>query len=239
MKHMAKLFIIISCLSLSLMSCNKSAENTNSDNNAADFNLNGDESQINSANLNEFSKVEANAESNDNILVLPISVNKNDEITDTAKVELLSVEYEENNITKFENLPLYYNTIFQYEKYFDNDGILKPDYVFIELTLGISSEKSWDEVLLTSFKLEYTYDGQYGSCEPRFVDNCIDFTNPHKGSTVMIKAGETNLFKIGYIILKKEFNNIDDIYLNARFADFNINGSDSLKIKSIDKAAQQ
>ena len=161
----------------------------------------------------EEAKKAAKAEENEDTITLPIVINESKEITDSATVKLLSAKFEENEIRNFQNISQYYTTIPHYEKYFDNDGSLNSDYVFAELNIGITSQKSWDDLYLTSFNLEYIYNGQYGSCEPKFIDNCIDFEDPHKQSTVAIKADEMNEISIGYILPKEEFESLIMEYL--------------------------
>ena len=226
--------VCFSMLSIGLTGCSFQTDSTDSSESVAEYNINGDESLINSENLDLFSEVAGKAEENEDTITLPIVINESGEITDSATVKLLSAKFEENEIRNFQNISQYYTTIPHYEKYFDNDGSLNSDYIFAELNIGITSQKSWDDLYLTSFNLEYIYNGQYGSCEPKFIDNCIDFEDPHKQSTVAIKADEMNEISIGYILPKEEFENIDEVYLHAQFATFSIDGSKSIKINSFD-----
>lgn len=235
MKFKITFFMVcLSVLSIGLTGCSFQTNSTDSSESVAEYNINGDESLINSENLDQFSEVAGKAEENEDTIILPIVINESNEITDSAIVKLLSAKFEENDIKNFQNISQYYTTIFHYEEYFDDDGSLNQDYIFAELNIGITSQKSWDDLRLTSFKLEYVYNGQYGSCEPKFIDNCIDFEDPHRRSAVAIKADEMNEINIGYILPKEEFENIDEIYLHAQFATFSIDGSESLKINSFD-----
>jgi len=235
MKFKITFFMVcLSVLSIGLTGCSFQTNSTDSSESVAEYNINGDEFLINSENLDQFSEVAGKAEENEDTIILPIVINESNEITDSAIVKLLSAKFEENDIKNFQNISQYYTTIFHYEEYFDDDGSLNQDYIFAELNIGITSQKSWDDLRLTSFKLEYVYNGQYGSCEPKFIDNCIDFEDPHRRSAVAIKADEMNEINIGYILPKEEFENIDEIYLHAQFATFSIDGSESLKINSFD-----
>ena len=239
---MKKVLCLILCLSvfqIVLTGCsnktNDTGKSADNDKTVAEYNVNGDESLINSENLELFEDVAQKANNTSDEITLPIVVNENKEITDYAKVKLLSAKYEEGEIKSFTNLSDNYTTIFHYDNYFNNDGLLNDNYVFVELTLSITSEKTWEDIRLSSFKLQYVYNGQYGSCEPKFIDNCIDFNDPHKRSAIIIKSDDINEIKIGYIISRQEFENIDDAYLHAQFSTFSIDGSGSLKIESIEK----
>ena len=138
--------VCFSMLSIGLTGCSFQTDSTDSSESVAEYNINGDESLINSENLDLFSEVAGKAEENEDTITLPIVINESKEITDSATVKLLSAKFEENEIKNFQNISQYYTTIPHYEKYFDNNGSLNSDYVFAELNIGITSQKSWDDL---------------------------------------------------------------------------------------------
>ena len=123
MKFEIALFMVcFSMLSIGLTGCSFQTDSTDSSESVAEYNINGDESLINSENLDLFSEVAGKAEENEDTITLPIVINESGEITDSATVKLLSAKFEENEIRNFQNISQYYTTIPHYEKYFDNRG---------------------------------------------------------------------------------------------------------------------
>ena len=80
MKFEITLFMVcFSMLSIGLTGCSFQTDSTDSSESVAEYNINGDESLINSENLDLFSEVAGKAEENEDTITLPIVINESKE----------------------------------------------------------------------------------------------------------------------------------------------------------------
>lgn len=196
-----------------------------------------DEAAINSQNIEEYNKVVEKHNGKSDTMSLAINVDEKGKVLEKADVKIVSAISETGKITHFDGIDQRWQKIAHYERYFDDNGALLPEYVFAEITVEISSDKSWDELLLTSFQLRYISNGEAGTKEPHIIDKCIDCNNPHKGTTISIEANNPKLVTLGYIIPKENFDSITEAYLYGRFAQFDImdNADGSLPVEFSNK----
>ena len=196
-----------------------------------------DEAAINSQNIEEYNKVVEKHNGKSDTMSLAINVDEKGKVLEKADVKIVSAISETGKITHFDGIDQRWQKIAHYERYFDDNGALLPEYVFAEITVEICSDKSWDELLLTSFQLRYISNGEAGTKEPHIIDKCIDCNNPHKGTTISIEANNPKLVTLGYIIPKEKFDSITEAYLYGRFAQFDImdNADGSLPVEFSNK----
>lgn len=227
---MKKYIYFIAVLTVILSGC--SAENNNLyQNNDLDI---YDKQAMISENNEEFLKLESQeANVNQNISV-PIELDEKYNVISSAEISDIYLCYETNTIQNMSNFRRNFKTIEHYDTFFNEDGSLKSEYVFVELSFTIFAEKKWDELLLTSFKLKYTYDNIHQSKEPKFVNECNDFENVHKLNAISVNANEKKDINIGYIISSDIFNNMDDVYLDVSFGDYDIDISKNIIIDNIE-----
>jgi len=215
---------ILTLTAILLTSCVKSDKTAHSE-------VSYDESAIAEANSIYISEIAEEARKNNDTITLPILVDENNKVTDSADVKLISSVYEIGEIKKVEGFKEHVDTIFHYNEYFDADGILNPEYAFAEISIEITAENS-QELYLTQFNLSFISENQFYSYEPKFIDKCVDFGNPHKGSTVSVKANTPETITICYIVEKSAIENIEEAYLDAFFTSFEIvDGSNSLALE--------
>lgn len=220
---MKKITILILC-SFLLSGCSTNVINT--ENSQETFN----EEKIKNEISGEISIVEEQAKKNENNIILPINVLENGEIIDTANIKFISLKYETNTIEYFKDFIGYID-----EKYIDNNGNLKDEYVLLELTLEITTQKDFSELNLADFKFQTQTETNYYFHNPQIVDKCIDFSNPHKGGIISIKANQPTTVTLGYIVYHDVLSNTNPMYLNAQFSDFgNIKGNDVLQLMFTD-----
>lgn len=220
-----KKIILLSIATMTILSgCSKTGENSS-------LKVIYDESSVAEENKSYMSKIAGIAEKNSDTITLPIKVDENNNITDVAEVKLISATYETNTINNFNGFNEYWQTIYHYDEYFNEDGTLKPEYAFAEVTVDITSDNRWEEINLTDFKLSFMSLGEYHSAEPRLIDKCVDFNNPHNHSAISLEAKQPKTIMIGYIVKKDVIENIDEAYLNACFASFDkVDGRDCLTL---------
>lgn len=181
-----------------------------------------DENEIKEQNLEGYNDVIKKHEESSNTMDLAIKVDDKGDVLESANVKIVSAIYETGKIEHFSGFDEHWQTIYHYENYFNDDGILKPEFVFAEVTIEINCNKSYDELYLTGFTLDYLSNGEALKIEPRLIDKCIDYDNPHKGMVISIEADKPKIVTLGYPIYKKNFDTITEVYLYGRFALFTI-----------------
>lgn len=213
--------MLIACFTATLMGCSVTTDisNVSSEDNAE---IIQNEDEINSQNLEEYSKVVEKNDVESDTMSLAIQVDDDGNVLDSADVKIISAICETKKVKHFDSFDEHWQTIPHYDRYFIEDGTLLPEYVFAEITVEINSAKSWDELLLTGFELKYISDGEAGTKEPKIIDKCLDYNNPHKGMAISIEANTPKLVTLGYLVYKENFESITEAYLYGRFAQFNI-----------------
>lgn len=185
------------------------------------------EEEIKSKNLEHYSEISEKHKGDSDIMTIAIECDDNGNVLESADVKVVSAVYETGKIEQFEGFDEHWQVIYNYNKYFNEDGILKPEYVFAEVELEITSNKSWDELLLTNFTLQYISNDEAGSEELDIIDQCIDYTDLHKGTAISIEANTPKIVTLGYVVHKETFDTIMEAYIYGRFSTFNImNNSD-------------
>ncbi|MDE5765447.1 MAG: hypothetical protein K2I00_10925 [Ruminococcus sp.] len=211
--------MLIACFTAVLIGCSAVSNTSDVSDNAESI---PDEDEINSLNLEEYNRIAEKNNTESDVMTLAINVDDAGNVLDSADVRIISAIYETEKVEHFDDFDEHWHTIPHYDRYFSEDGTLLPEYVFAEITVEISSTKSWDELLLTGFELKYISDGESGTREPQIIDKCLDYNNPHKGTAISIEANTPKLVTLGYPIYRESFESITEAYLYGRFAQFNI-----------------
>ena len=224
-------FLLLICLTINLCGCSLSKNNSEDkfeNNDSSSYS----EEEIESKKLEEYLDVAGKYEENSDTMSVAIEVDDDGNILECAKIKVISAIVETGTIEKFYSFDERWKTIYHCEKYFNDDGTVKADYVFAEINVEIKADKSWDELVLTDFN-RYLSNGVTGLNEPKIIDKAVDYDDIHKRMTISLEADVPKTVTLGYLISKETFDNISDVYIEGRFGTFNKmdNAIGSLPIK--------
>lgn len=238
MRKSSKIIIVSLALLMFLSGCNNQRiDTTNSSSNSGIF-KDEDYSRIDKQNntdleLDVYKQVCVKMKIRDDIDPNKIIVNEDQDADELVqymdfsyidvKVDAVTCDKEKVNSINCEQLP-YINS--PYASALREDMTLSNGYVWVEVDITLSGEKSYENIYVSNFKLCYIVgDNEYKE-EIAYQNSMINPENPNDLGLTSYSAGEEKQIKLCYIV-RDDILDSKNINLKAAFADFgelNIDG---------------
>lgn len=128
-----------------------------------------------------------------------------------VNIRVNSINTEENSIDGID-----YKEVRDIYDGLNEDMSLKDDFVFITANVSLLCDESIDEVNLSTFKIEFTYDGESYTSENSYQSEKLYNDDPHRESVINLDANQEKSIDIGFIA-PKEILGADNIQFIAAF----------------------